>query len=54
MPILNTATKLLVKPVPKFLSPKAHAVIDYISVGSFLMSAPRGCGRATSVPRWLR
>ena len=39
MPILNTATKVLVKPVPKFLSPKAHAVIDYITVGSFLMSA---------------
>jgi hypothetical protein len=39
MPILNTAAKLLVKPVPKFLSPKAHAVIDYITVGSFLMSA---------------
>jgi hypothetical protein len=39
MPILNTATKLLVKPVPTFLSPKAHAVIDYITIGSFLMSA---------------
>jgi hypothetical protein len=39
MPILNTATKLLVKPVPRFLSPKAHAVIDYITIGSFLMSA---------------
>jgi hypothetical protein len=39
MPILNTATKVLVKPVPKFLSPKAHAVIDYMTVGSFLMSA---------------
>jgi hypothetical protein len=31
--------RVLVKPVPKFLSPKAHAVIDYITVGSFLMSA---------------
>src|SRR5437764_15412704 len=39
MPILNTATKLAVKPVPKIISPKAHAVIDYISVGSFLVSA---------------
>jgi hypothetical protein len=39
MPILNTATKVLVKPVPKFLSAKAHAVIDYMTVGSFLMSA---------------
>jgi hypothetical protein len=39
MPILNTATKLLAKPVPKFISPKAHAVIDYITIGSFVMSA---------------
>jgi len=39
MPILNTATKVLVKPVPKFLSAKAHAVVDYMTVGSFLMSA---------------
>ena len=39
MPILNTATKVLVKPVPKFLSAKAHAVVDYMTVGSLLMSA---------------
>jgi hypothetical protein len=39
MPILNTAAKLLAKPVPKFISPRAHAVLDYITVGSFLMSA---------------
>jgi hypothetical protein len=39
MPILNTATKALVKPVPKFLSSKAHAVIDYITFGAFLRSA---------------
>jgi hypothetical protein len=39
MPILNTATKVLVKPVPKFLSAKAHAVVVYMTVGSFLMSA---------------
>jgi len=39
MPILNTAAKLLVKPAPKMISPKAHAIIDYIMVGSFLTSA---------------
>jgi hypothetical protein len=39
MPILNTATKLLARPVPKMISPKAHAIIDYITIGSFLMSA---------------
>jgi hypothetical protein len=39
MPMLNAAAKLLVKPVPKMISPKVHAIIDYITVGSFLMSA---------------
>jgi hypothetical protein len=39
MPIMNSATKLLFKPVPRFISPQAHAVIDYLEVGSFLMSA---------------
>ena len=38
MPILNTAAKLLVKPVPKMISPKAHAVIDYMTIGSFVTS----------------
>jgi hypothetical protein len=39
MPILNTAAKLLVKPLPKIISPKAHAILDYMTAGSFLMSA---------------
>ena len=39
MPIINSAAKVLLKPVPRFISPQAHAVIDYITVGSFLMSA---------------
>jgi hypothetical protein len=39
MQILNAAAKLLVKPIPKIISPKAHAAIDYICVGSFVMSA---------------
>ena|SRR5579884_2800082 len=38
MPILNSAAKVLLKPVPRFISPQAHAIIDYVTVGSFLMS----------------
>lgn len=36
MPILNTITKKVTKPMPKLLSPKAHAIVDYIVAGSFL------------------
>ncbi|MBV9480852.1 MAG: hypothetical protein JO249_08870 [Acidobacteria bacterium] len=39
MPILNSAAKLMLKPVPRFISRQAHAVIDYMMVGSFFMSA---------------
>jgi hypothetical protein len=39
MAIFNTAAKMALKPVPRFISPRAHAFMDYISVGSFLMSA---------------
>ncbi len=39
MAIFNTAAKWALKPVPRVISPKAHAFIDYISVGSFLVSA---------------
>jgi hypothetical protein len=39
MAIFNTAAKIALKPVPRFISPKGHAFMDYISVGSFLISA---------------
>ena len=39
MPILNSAIQIAAKPFPKAISPKAHAIIDYITVGSFLMTA---------------
>ncbi len=39
MPILNSLAKVVTKPLPKVLSPKAHAIVDYITVGSFLVSA---------------
>ena len=39
MAIFNTAAKWALKPLPRFISPKAHAFVDYVSVGSFFMSA---------------
>ncbi len=39
MPILNSLARAVAKPIPRMLSPKAHAVLDYITVGSFLVSA---------------
>lgn len=39
MPMLNSAAKLLLKPVPRFISARAHAVVDYVTIGSFLASA---------------
>jgi len=39
MPILNSATKLAMKPLPRALSPKAHSIADYVTVGAFFASA---------------
>jgi len=39
MPILNSAVQIAAKPFPRPISPKAHAIIDYVTVGSFLMTA---------------
>ena len=39
MPILNSATKLALKPLPRALSPKGHSIADYVVVGSFFASA---------------
>jgi len=39
MPLLNSATKLVTKPLPKVISPRGHAIFDYIIVGSFLAGA---------------
>jgi len=39
MPILNSAIHVATKPLPRIISPKAHAILDYITVGSFLISA---------------
>jgi hypothetical protein len=39
MPILNGLAKVVAKPLPRMISPKAHAAVDYVIVGAFLMGA---------------
>ena len=39
MPVLNSVAKLAMKPVPRMISPGAHSIADYLTVGSFLASA---------------
>jgi hypothetical protein len=39
MPVLNRIAKVITKPLPRMVSPTAHAVVDYVTVGSFLVSA---------------
>ena len=39
MPILNTVSQIAAKPFPRAISPKTHAIIDYITVGSFFTTA---------------
>lgn len=39
MPILNGLAKIVAKPIPRMITPKTHAIVDYITVGLFLGSA---------------
>src|SRR5690348_15686457 len=39
MPILHSAIKIAAKPIPAVISPKAHAIFDYITVGVFIAGA---------------
>jgi hypothetical protein len=39
MPGLNMLAKIIAKPIPRMVRPKAHAVVDYASVGLFLGTA---------------
>src|SRR5438045_21087 len=46
MPLLNSAVQIAANPFPRAISPKAHAIIDYLTVGSFLMTAAWFWGRS--------
>lgn len=37
MPIFNRLARVAVKPLPRVLSPKAHAIVDYIVAGTFIL-----------------
>jgi hypothetical protein len=39
MPMLNSIAKVAMKPLPRMVSPKAHSIADYITVGAFFASA---------------
>jgi hypothetical protein len=39
MPVVNNVAGAVTKRLPKVLSPKGHAIADYITAGAFLISA---------------
>jgi len=39
MPAFNRIAKVIAKPLPRMVSPTAHAVVDYVTVASFFISA---------------
>ena len=45
MPIFTSIANTVTKPLPKVLSPKGHAIADYITAGAFLATAAVYWGR---------
>jgi len=39
MAMLNSLAKMVTKPLPRSISPKAHSIVDFITVGTFLAAA---------------
>jgi hypothetical protein len=39
MPVLNTLVKVAAKPLPRVITPRAHAALDYVIAGSFFATA---------------
>ena len=39
MPTINSLAKVVAKPLPRMISPKTQAILDYLRVGSFLGTA---------------
>jgi hypothetical protein len=37
--MLNTLAQIAMKPIPRSVSPKAHSIVDFITVGTFLAGA---------------
>ena len=35
MPVLNRLAKIVAKPIPRLVTPRVHAMADYVSVGAF-------------------
>ena len=52
MQLLNRLARIVTKPFPRMISPRAHAIFDYIAAGSMLASAawlwPRSKRAATA------
>jgi hypothetical protein len=36
MPVVNSVARIAVKPLPRMISPKAHAIFDYAVLGTFI------------------
>jgi hypothetical protein len=39
MPLLQSAVKLVIKPLPDVINPRTHFVLDYVTAGAFLASS---------------
>jgi len=39
MPVLHSVIRVAAKPIPAVISPRGHAILDYITVGIFLAGA---------------
>lgn len=39
MPTINSVARVVAKPLPRVISPRAQAILDYLLVGSFLGTA---------------
>jgi hypothetical protein len=38
MPLINNVARLATQRMPKAITPKAHAIIDYLTIGAFLIT----------------
>ncbi len=45
MPALNSLVKIVAKPLPRVITPSAHAILDYVIAGSFFATAAWFWGR---------